>query len=70
MLSAAQRLALPAWGGTRVAVETEQTQSHEKRLKTRRVPPSRVHAVLGNSFISSLPSFLFSLEYTMHKSDG
>jgi hypothetical protein len=33
-----QRLALAAVGGTRVAVETENTQSYEKGLKTRRIP--------------------------------
>jgi hypothetical protein len=43
---AAERLALPAAGGTRFAYETEKTQSHKKSQFGGENPAVRVHAVL------------------------
>jgi hypothetical protein len=43
----AHRLALPAAGGTRLAHETDKTQSHEKSHFSGENPAVRVHAVLG-----------------------
>ena len=43
----AQRLALPAAGGTRLAPETDKTQSYEKCHFSGVNPAVRVHAVLG-----------------------
>jgi len=48
-LTEAQRLALPAAGGTRLARETDKTQSHEKIQFSGANPAVRVHAVLGSS---------------------
>jgi hypothetical protein len=47
MDAAAQRLALPAAGGTRLAHKTDKTQSHEKSQFGGANPAVRVHAVLG-----------------------
>jgi hypothetical protein len=44
---AAERFALPAAGGTRLARETDKTQSHEKSHFGGVNPAVRVHAVLG-----------------------
>jgi hypothetical protein len=44
---AAERLALPAAGGTRLALETDKTQSYEKAQDNGANPAVRVHAVLG-----------------------
>jgi hypothetical protein len=44
----AQRLALPAAGGTRLTYETDKTQCHEKSQFGGENPAVRVHAVLGN----------------------
>jgi len=49
-LKAAQRLALPAAGGTRLAHETDETQSHEKHQFGGENPAVRVHAVLGGFY--------------------
>lgn len=46
----AQRPALPAGGGTRLAHETDKTQSHEKCQFGGENPAVRVHAVLGGIF--------------------
>jgi hypothetical protein len=43
----AQRLALPAAGGTRLAHETDKTQRHEQSQFDGANPAVRVHAVLG-----------------------
>jgi len=48
-----QRLALPAAGGTRLALETEKTQSHKKGQFGGVIPAVRVHAVLGGVDIRS-----------------
>jgi hypothetical protein len=45
---AAQRLALPAAGGTRLTYETDKIQSHEKSQFGGAIPAVRVHAVLGS----------------------
>ena len=45
----AQRLALPAAGGTRLAHETDKTQSCEKAQFDGVNPAVRVHAVLGGN---------------------
>jgi len=47
---AAQRLALPAAGGARLALETDKIQSQEKSLFDGENPAVRVHAVLGDFF--------------------
>jgi hypothetical protein len=48
---AAQRLALPAAGGTRFAHETDKTQSYEKSHFDGANPAVRVHAMLGRPII-------------------
>jgi hypothetical protein len=55
----ANGLRYPLVGGTRLAIETEKTQSHEKAQKIRRVPTYPLHAVLGSEFKDSLifPNF-------------
>jgi hypothetical protein len=45
--SAAERPALPAAGGTRIAHETDKPQSHEKSHFGGVNPAVRVHALLG-----------------------
>ena len=45
---AAQRLALPAAGGMRLALETDKTESHEKGQFSGENPAVRVHALLGS----------------------
>jgi len=47
MQGTAQRLALPAAGGTRLAHETDSTQSHDKGQFSGENPAVRVHALLG-----------------------
>jgi hypothetical protein len=46
-----QRLALPAAGGTRLAPETDKTQSHEKSQFDGENPAVRVHAVLAGALL-------------------
>ena len=47
--SAPNGLGYPLVGGTRLAAETEKTQSRENAQKTRRVPTCPLHAVLGGT---------------------
>ena len=47
-ISCAQRLALPAAGGTRLTHETGKIQSHEQSHFSGANPAVRVHAVLGS----------------------
>jgi hypothetical protein len=49
-MTSAQRPALPAAGGTRLALETDKNQSHEKCHFGGENPAVRVHAVLGAFF--------------------
>jgi hypothetical protein len=51
----AQRLALPAAGGTRLARETDKTQNHEQSQFGGVNPAVRVHAVLGSAQSGRLP---------------
>jgi hypothetical protein len=59
--NAAQRLAtssrqgIPAAGGTRLARETEKTQSYEKGHFGGANPAVRVHALLGGVYKASCP---------------